>query len=90
MTNHSEMQVDCFWAACPHLVHFLLSSWTNDDVVVQRFPSWSLAAGSLTLVRTQFLTRSPLARRERKCKPQPQRLMPVQCRTGAMDSLPVS
>jgi hypothetical protein len=59
MTNHSEMQVDCFWAACPHLVHFLLSSWTNDDVVVQRFPSWSLAAGSLTLVRTQFLTGAP-------------------------------
>ena len=56
MTNHSEMQVDCCWAACPHFVHFLLSSWTNDDVVVQRFPSWSLAAGSLTLVRTQFLT----------------------------------
>jgi hypothetical protein len=31
----------------------------HDDVVAQCFPSWSLAAGSLTLVRTQFLTGAP-------------------------------
>ena len=24
MTNHGEMQVNCFCAACPILVHFLL------------------------------------------------------------------
>ena len=39
---------------------FYCTAGANDNVVVQRFPSWSLAAGSLTLVRTQFLTKWPL------------------------------